>query len=85
MCLWSGGRRIVHRADLYSAFGMVDRWAGLAHRRQIYCFSPFLSVLSLFKVLNYGRIFVRHTTRLGYFLGFSSTSKAVAAVLHRVR
>ena len=48
---------------------MTDRWAGLAHGRQIYCFSPFLGVLSTFKVysLNYCRIFVRNTTRVGIF------------------
>ena len=49
---------IVHRADFYLSFGMVDtdRWAGLANRWQIYCFSQFyftftfLNVLSMFRV-----------------------------------
>ena len=40
-------------ADLsvsFDFFTVIYRWAGLAHRRQIYCFSSFLVVLSMFMV-----------------------------------
>ena len=30
---------------------MTDRWAGLAHAPQMYCFLPVLSVFSLFKII----------------------------------
>ena len=32
---------IVHRAELYLSFGRVDRWAGLVHTPQVYCFYRF--------------------------------------------
>ena len=32
-------------------FGMVDRWAWLAHASQVYCFSPVWDVSSLFKII----------------------------------
>ena len=35
---------------LHSLLGMVDRWAGLAHGPQIYCFSPFSYVFTLKRV-----------------------------------
>ena len=37
-------------ADLSKSFWMIDRWAGLTHIPQIYCFSPVFGVLSLFRV-----------------------------------
>ena len=54
--------------DLYKSFWMIGRWVGLAHAPQIYCFSPFCGVLSMFRVfsLNYWRIFVRYTTRVEF-------------------
>ena len=72
-------------AGLSTSLWIFDRWVRSAHIPQIYCFSPILGVLSLFKVYNFQRIFVRHTTRAGTFLYFSLPSKAVAALLHRVR
>ena len=57
----------IHREILYASVKMVDRWVWLAHGRQIYCFLPFLGVLSLFKVHIYCRIFVRQTTRVSIF------------------
>ena len=38
-------------AGLYTSLYMTDRWAGLAHAPQTYCFLPVLCVFSLFKVL----------------------------------
>ena len=56
------------KGPFYTFFFLkIDRWVGLAHGRQIYCFSPFLGVLLLFKVHNYWWIFVRLTTRVGIF------------------
>ena len=37
-------------AELSKSFCVIDRWEELAHTPQIYCFSPVLSVLSLFRV-----------------------------------
>ena len=54
-------------AGLSTSLWMTDRWVGLAHAPQMYCFSPVLCVLSVFKIIN-------GTPRNlgGYFLGFLS-------------
>ena len=41
--------------DLSKSFRVIDRWAGHAHIPQIYCFSPVLGVLVMFRdfTLNY--------------------------------
>ena len=45
----------IELGHLSTTLWMTGRWAGLAHAPQVYCFSPFLDVLSMFKVysLNY--------------------------------
>ena len=64
-------------ADLPRSFWMIDRWAGHVHTPQIYCFSPFFSVLVMFRdvTLNYWRIFERNVTRVGIFC-FSPNEQA---------
>ena len=64
-----GGQWIVHRVDLSKLFRVIDRWAGFTHTSQIYCFSPVLNVLSLFRVYTYNfrRIFIRHMARVDIF------------------
>ena len=68
-------------ADLSKSFWLIDRWVGLAYTPQIYCFSPLLGVLSLFRVYsrNYQRIFVRQRTGVGIFYVFHPTSKHASA------
>ena len=45
---------------------MTDRSVWLAHMRQIYCFSPFLGVLLLFKVYHLNIVGFPYVTRLGW-------------------
>ena len=54
--------------ELSKLFWMIGRRAELTQTPQIYCFSPILGVLSMFKVHNYRQIFVRHTTGVSIFL-----------------
>ena len=48
-------------AGLSTSLWMTDRWAGLAHAPQMYCFLPVLRVLSLFMVLYFW-----YSLRLGW-------------------
>ena len=60
---------VVMWEDFSKLFRVIDRWAGHSHTPQIYCFSPVLGVLVMFRVftLNYWRIFERNVTRVGIF------------------
>ena len=64
-------------------FGMVDRWAWLAHASQVYCFSPVGGVSSLFKIIIGGYSYI---VLLVYtFSRFFTHEQADAALMHRDR